>query len=58
MFSLKIAGGVVCGILVVAGGIYLARKTKYGSEVINTIKNLGSQIKDSFNEGYTEAVNR
>ncbi|MBF0299458.1 MAG: hypothetical protein HQK51_12105 [Oligoflexia bacterium] len=57
MFSLKIVGGVVCGILVVAGGIYLARKTKYGSEIFNSVKNLGGQIKNSFNEGYSEAVN-
>ncbi|MBF0314603.1 MAG: hypothetical protein HQK50_09615 [Oligoflexia bacterium] len=56
MFSLKIAGGVVGCILVIAGGVYLARKTKYGSEIVGSLKNLGNQVKSAFSEGYAEAV--
>ncbi|MBF0360256.1 MAG: hypothetical protein HQK49_04555 [Oligoflexia bacterium] len=57
MVALKIAGGVLGGILIVAGGVYLIRKTECGREIIDSMKNIGSQIKNSFKDGYSEAMN-
>ncbi|MBF0205757.1 MAG: hypothetical protein HQK53_02600 [Oligoflexia bacterium] len=57
MITLKVLGGILGWILIILGGIYLVRKTRGGAEMLNSIKNFGTQVKNSFFEGYAEAVN-